>query len=175
MLYSNNRTGPDIPVNNFFLYFKFLRKRLIYSRLGAVGKNVDIRPFATLVQMNNIFLGDNIILRPGTEIHAGKDAKVIIEDDVLIASHVLITTNTHHYEDRERPINAQIETSKSIRVSRGAWITAHCVILQGVTIGEHSIVASNSVVTDDVEPYTIFGGVPARFIKEIPKQTNGSY
>ncbi|MBN2059406.1 MAG: acyltransferase [Deltaproteobacteria bacterium] len=169
MLYSRNRTGPDIPINNFFLYFKFLRKRLIYNKLGAVGKNVDIRPFATLVQMNNIFLGDNIILRPGTEIHAAKDSKVIIEDDVLIASHVLITTNTHHYLDYDKPINAQIETSKNVRIRRGAWITAHCVILQGVTIGEHSVVAANSVVTDDVEPYTISGGVPARFIKEILK------
>ena len=45
------------------------------------------------------------------------------------------------------------------------WIGARSVILQGVTIGEGAVVAAGSVVSRDVKPYTVVGGVPARFIK----------
>jgi len=117
--------------------------------------------------MGNIFLGDNIILRPGTEIHAEQSAEVVIEDYVLIAPHVFITVNTHNYLDYTKPIYLQEETSKSIKICSGSWISAFSIILQGVTIGEHSVVAANSVVANDVEPYTVVGGVPARFIKKI--------
>ena len=61
----------------------------------------------------------------------------------------------------------QKKTSKPIKICSGSWIGAYSIILQGVTIGEHSVVAANSVVANDVEPYTVVGGVPSRFIKKI--------
>jgi maltose O-acetyltransferase len=57
------------------------------------------------------------------------------------------------------------DNSKSIEVQDHVWIGGNSTILQGVTIGEGAIVAAGSVVTKDVEPYTIVGGVPAKFIK----------
>jgi len=56
-----------------------------------------------------------------------------------------------------------------VHIKRGAWIALNVVILPGVTIGENAIVATGSVVMKDVEPYTLVGGSPAKFIKDIPK------
>jgi len=53
-----------------------------------------------------------------------------------------------------------------ITVNKNVWIGANSVVLQNVTIGEGAVVASGSVVTKDVEPYTIVGGIPAKFIKK---------
>jgi len=167
MLYSKNRIGPDIPLTNLLLYFDFLKKRLIYSKLGAVGKNVDIRPYVTLVHMQKIFLGDNIILRPGTEIHANQNAEVVIEDNVLMGPHAFVTVNSHDYFDRLTPIAFQKEPSAPVNICSGAWICAYSIVLHGVTVGKNSIVAANSVVTRDVEPYTVVGGIPAKFIKKV--------
>ena len=55
-----------------------------------------------------------------------------------------------------------------MRVCRDVWIGAGCVICPGVTIGEHSIVAAGAVVTKDVPPDVIVGGVPAKVIKRLP-------
>lgn len=53
-----------------------------------------------------------------------------------------------------------------------AWLCSHCIILPGVTIGEGAIVASGAVVTKDVEPWTVVGGIPA---KEIAKREQKDY
>ena len=54
-----------------------------------------------------------------------------------------------------------------IRLERGVWVGSNATILQGVTIGEYSIVAAGAVVTRDVPPRTIVGGVPAKVIRHI--------
>ena len=57
--------------------------------------------------------------------------------------------------------------TKEIISEDKVWIGAGCIITQGVTIHEGAVVASGSVVTRDVAPYTLVGGVPAKFIKKI--------
>ena len=53
-----------------------------------------------------------------------------------------------------------------IIIKKGSWLAFGCHILSGVTIGEHSVVAANSVVTKDVPPYSVVAGNPARIVKQ---------
>ena len=88
---------------------------------------------------------------------------ITIEDDVLIGPKVNLITENH-------PLNPNDRKSlicKPIVVKRNAWIGAAVTILPGVTIGENSVVAAGAVVTADVPPNTIVGGVPAKFIRNI--------
>lgn len=87
-----------------------------------------------------------------------------IGDDVLIADHVTIFASNHRFEDPSRPIREQGETARGIRVGSDVWIATHAVILDGVTIGDGAVVAAGAVVSKDVPPGEIVGGVPARSI-----------
>jgi len=60
--------------------------------------------------------------------------------------------------------------TKGIKINDNAWVGMNCIILKGVTIGEGAIVAAGSVVTKDVQAWTLVGGNPARILKEIPEE-----
>ena len=97
---------------------------------------------------------------------------VTIEDDVLFAAYVHITDHSHGYEDIQFPICKQDIIHKGpVVIGRGSWLAFGCHILSGVTIGEHAVVAANSVVTKDVPAYTIVAGNPAKAIKKYDKES----
>ena len=93
-------------------------------------------------------------------------ALVTIEDCAFFGHDVLVLTGSHDYNqfgiDRQEAIIA-----KPITIKRGAWIASRAVILQGITIGEHSVVGAGSVVTKDVAPYAVVHGNPARTVKQL--------
>jgi acetyltransferase-like isoleucine patch superfamily enzyme len=62
--------------------------------------------------------------------------------------------------------------TKPIIIESNVYIGGNCSIYPGITIGQHSIVAPNSAVTKNVSPYTMVGGVPAKFIKKINLENN---
>lgn len=93
--------------------------------------------------------------------------EVRIDDDVLFAAFVHITDHSHDYQDIALPINKQGVISKGpVHICRGAWLAFGCHVLSGVTVGEHSVVAANAVVTKDVPPYTVVAGNPARIVRQ---------
>lgn len=115
-----------------------------YTNFGqfiTIGKNVFINHACSFLDMGGI----------------------TIEDNVLIGPKVNLITENHplNPDDRKALI------CKPIVIKRNAWIGAAATILSGVTIGENSIVAAGAVVTADVPPNSIVGGVPAKFIKNI--------
>lgn len=112
----------------------------------------------------------------------GKDAyigeEVIVIDDLgetpiqlTVGERASISprvTFVMHSQPNESRITPYVHSYKgSITVGSDAWIGTGAVILPGVSIGEGVVVAANAVVTKDVPPYTIVGGVPARKIKEV--------
>lgn len=108
-------------------------------------------------------------------VHIGKKVEIgymVLIDNrrpelVTIEDHVTITTMcvviSH---DLSRHFNEGKEVIGEVRIKRGAFIGMNSTIMPGVTIGEGAVVAAGSVVTHDVEPYTIVGGVPAKKIKD---------
>lgn len=90
---------------------------------------------------------------------------LVIGDDVLIADHVTIIPANHRHDDLDQPIRTQGETRQGIVIEDWAWIGSHATVLDGVTVGRGAIVAAGAVVTKDVPPLAIVGGVPARILR----------
>lgn len=88
---------------------------------------------------------------------------ITIEDNVLIAPKVSLLSEGHPISPDER----HSLVPKPIHIKKNAWIGANATILQGVTIGRNSVVASGSVVSKDVPDNVIVGGIPAKIIKTI--------
>jgi len=164
------RIGPDIPATHWLLYFRFGQK-IILRKLAKCGKNVWLRPGCTLVEMDSIEIGDNVVIRPGVQIYAdtANKAKVIIENNVLIAPNVFITVSNHNYKDPNVPIMFQGWTSETVVIREGAWLGANSIILEGNNIGKNSVVAAGAVVTKDVPDYCVVAGVPARIVSTLKK------
>ncbi len=92
---------------------------------------------------------------------------ITIGDRVYTAPLVQILAVNHVFADPTRPIIEQGITAEGIVIEDDAWIGAGAIITDGVHIGRGAVVAAGAVVTQDVLPHTVVGGVPARVLKEI--------
>jgi len=92
--------------------------------------------------------------------------QVTIGADCMLAPGVYILDVDHKFESRERPIRDQGYRTSAVKIGDDVWIGAGVFILKGVTIGNGAIIAANSVVIQDVPPFTIFGGSPARKLRD---------
>lgn len=95
---------------------------------------------------------------------------VEIGDRVYTSPFTQIIAVNHVFDDPQRPFVEQGITAEGIVVEDDVWLGAGAVITDGVRVGRGAVVAAGAVVTRDVAPHTVVGGVPARVIKEI----NGS-
>lgn len=112
-----------------------------YGKHTKIGKNVFINFDCTFLDLGGI----------------------TIEDGVLIAPKVSLLSEGHPISPEHR----HSLTVGHIHIKKNAWIGANVTILQGVTIGENSVVAAGSVVSKDVPDNVIVGGIPAKISKEI--------
>ena len=83
----------------------------------------------------------------------------------MISPYVMVTATIHNFEDVSVPMMWQGLSSKKVVIEDDVWVGGKSVILPGVTIGRGSIIAAGSVVTKDIPPFVIAGGVPAKIIK----------
>ncbi len=90
-----------------------------------------------------------------------------IGNNINLSSEVMIWTAQHDYCDPEFGT-----MFKPVVIGDYVWLGPRCIILPGVTIGAGAVVAAGAVVTKDVEPYTVVGGVPAQKIADRPKGLN---
>lgn len=92
---------------------------------------------------------------------------VIIGSHVNLAQGITVTALNHNFEDSEKRIDEQGVSTSTVIIEDDIWIGANAVVLPGVTIGHHSVVAAGAVVTKDVPPHSLVVGVPAKVIKQI--------
>ncbi len=97
---------------------------------------------------------------------------VSIGNDIRLAQNITLSGLNHNYEDIGMPIHEQGVATSPIIVEDETWIGANVVVLSGVTIGRHCIIAAGSIVTKDIPPYTVAAGNPARIIKEYDFTSN---
>lgn len=142
--------------------------RDLFSKL--IGKPVD-EGFGLFPPVYTDF-GRNITVGKRVFINAGccfqDQGGIEIGDDCLIGHEVVFAT-LNHVPDPARRADM---VAAPIKLGKGVWIGAHATLLAGVTVGDNAIVAAGAVVTKDVPPNTVVGGVPAKIIKTIePKET----
>lgn len=92
---------------------------------------------------------------------------VTIGSHVNLAQGITVTALNHNFGDASQRIDQQGVSTKAVVISDDCWIGANAVILPGVIIGEHCVVAAGAVVTKDVAPYSLVGGVPAKILKSL--------
>lgn len=100
-------------------------------------------------------------------IHCTVIGPVEIGSHVNIAQGVVISALNHNFEDKSKRIDEQGVSTDKITICDDVWIGANATVLGGVTIGSHSVVAAGAVVTKDVPPNTLAGGVPAKIIRQL--------
>ena len=99
---------------------------------------------------------------------------VEIGDHCMFANGCFVTDANHRFDDLDKPVPWQGFTSKGpTKVGDNVWCGANVVITSGVTVGERCVIGANSVVTEDLEPFTIAAGVPARALKQIERGGGG--
>ena len=149
-------------LNSLTLAEQTEKQKIIMELFGSVGSNP--------------FVGDNFHCDFGQHIHVGDNfhadynctmldlAEIRIGNNCLIGPDVGIYTAGHRLEPEGRTLDVY---GMPITIGNDVWIGGHSTILPGVTIGDGAVVAAGAVVTKDVEPNTIVGGVPAKVIKKI--------
>ncbi|UGA54990.1 acyltransferase [Vibrio sp. VB16] len=138
--------------------------RWVISKPFLMAKNrVRIYEGVTLWYPYRISIGKNVTINEYTYI-SGYGC-VSIGENVLIGHRVSILSSEHVHLSTEQTIRSQGVVAKKVDIGNDVWIGANVTILAGVTVGTGSILAAGAVVTTDVKPYTIVGGVPAKFIR----------
>ena len=110
-----------------------------------IGKNSLIGEYCVIRGQGGVTIGDRVYTSPFTQI--------------IAVNHV--------FDDPKRPFTDQGITAEGIIIEDDVWLGAGAVITDGVRVGRGAVVAAGAVVTKDVSPYTVVGGVPAREIKKI--------
>jgi len=157
------------------------------SKLGFLGENVYFESGVNLMRYpKNISLHAGMVIKSGARIcpcnetakvSIGKNTtvgyhtyifaseEITIGNDCLIAPFVYIVDSDHNIE-KEKLINQQPNTIAAINIGNDVWIGTGAKILKGVSIGDGAVIAAGALVKDDVAPYTIVGGIPAKKISE---------
>ena len=144
--------------------------REIMGRL--TGKRIDetfrlFPPFYTDFG-KNISIGKDVFVNSGC--HFQDQGGITIGDGSLIGHNVVLATINHDLD----PAKNRKNHYAPIRIGEHVWIGSNATVLPGVTIGDWAVVAAGAVVTKDVPPYTVVGGIPARILKNIPAETVGT-
>jgi maltose O-acetyltransferase len=141
-------------------------KRYWTMRLGSIGDNSKIYGPITILNPQNVSIGDHVTINHFVSI-ISKTEKITIGDNVRISIGTKIIgtgLNTHAIEGESRT-----HESKPINIANDVWIGANSVITAGINIGQGAVIAAGSVVNKDIDAFTAVGGVPAKKIKNLSK------
>ncbi len=144
---------------NTYLPFPMAIKRLVLQMFGAkIGSNVVIKPKVNikypwfLVIEKNTWVGEKVWIDNLTMIHIGAN--------VCLSQGCYLLTGNHDFTTSSFDLIV-----KPITIEDGAWIGAQSTVCPGVHVGSHAVLTVNSVATKNMEPYSIYQGNPAVFVK----------
>ena len=144
------KTRPNWWIRIFsFLYLKRGKGSVIYRSVRQ-----DLPPF-------NLFsLGKYSVVEDFSCLNNA------VGDHVNLAQNVTVTGLNHNYQDTGKRIDEQGVSTQPITIEDDVWVGANSVILPGVTLGKHCVVAAGSVVSRSIPPYSVCAGSPAKVVKQ---------
>lgn len=141
----------------YFLFGRFRVVLLSLFGMKCAGEDA-FYPTVKVWAPWNIEIGKHVAIDDNVNLYSVD--RITIGTKVAISREAFICTASHDITKPNRPL-----ITAPITICDGAWIGSRAIILPGVTIGEGAIVAAGAVVTKDVEPWSVVGGNPAKFIK----------
>lgn len=122
----------------------------------------------------NVYMGENSYPPIGMMVVNSEKTQVIVGNNVSLAPYVTFVAETAANNGKKindlSYVKTHITKSLSIIISDEVWIGANVTLMPGVRVGECSVIGAGSVVTRDIEPYSIYAGVPARKIRTLDKE-----
>lgn len=135
------------------------------------GEKLRVHSTASIRNAQNITVGKNSHINYNCCIWCGENSKIILGDNLLMGPGVKMFS-TNHGTFKDEPMTFQNSIEADIVIGNDCWIGANAVILKGVTIPDGCVVAAGAVVSKSLpEPYTIYGGIPAKKIS-VRKETS---
>lgn len=151
-----------LPRMRAFNYIKSVYLRLFFR--ANIGSRVVFYPGIWIFTGRELVLGSDVDLATGVLLTT--DGGLQIGDRVLVGYGTKILTSNHRVPPLPEIVFSSGHEKKAVVIEKDVWIGANCIILPGVTIGQGSVIAAGSVVTKSVPSNTVFGGVPARFMRK---------
>ena len=149
-----------LPRYRLFCVLKSWFLRLVGAKVGS---GVVIYPGVWIAPGRNLIIGDEVDLAKDVIITTSGGVK--IGDRTLVGYRTQILSANHSVPPIGQPFPISGDSFAEVAIGSDVWIGANCVVTAGVNIGEGAVVAAGSVVTKDVPPNAIVGGVPAKIIR----------
>jgi acetyltransferase-like isoleucine patch superfamily enzyme len=171
----------SLPWNRARIHWELMRREA-FARWPLHGNVLEA------LREERLELGPQVLFEPGVWITAPGSARIRIGGGsflnlgVMVAAHELVeigehcmfangcfvTDGSHRFDDPDRPVPWQGFTTKGpTRIGDNVWCGANVVITSGVTVGERCVIGANSVVTEDLPPFSIAAGAPAKVLRQI--------
>jgi acetyltransferase-like isoleucine patch superfamily enzyme len=170
-----------LPWNRARIHYELLRRQC-FARWPIEGNVLEA------LTEGRLELGPQVLFEPGVWITAPAPARirigggtflnqrvmvaamelVEIGEHCMVANGCFVTDANHRFDDHDRPITWQGFTSKGpTRIGDNVWCGANVVVTSGVTIGRRCVIGANAVVTEDIPPFSIAAGAPAKVLRAI--------
>jgi len=141
------------------IFLRYPRNMLLRLFGAKIPLSSLIYPSCKIWAPWNLEVGEYSCVGPNTELY--NKAPIIIKDNCIVSQGTHLYTASHDYTDRSHPL-----IYSPIIIENQVWIAADVFVGMGVTIGEGAVVGARAAVFKDVEPWTVVGGNPAKFIKK---------
>lgn len=147
---------------NYLNYQRNKRKGYWERKLKKIGSNSHIYPNVIIHVPNMVSLGERVNI--AEYVHMWGGGGIEIGDNVIIASHTVITSQTH---SKNANLYRESSVMKAVKIGNNCWIGSGAIIFPGVEIGDNSIIGAQTVVTRNVPANSVFLGVPGNVIETL--------
>jgi len=158
-------TGKDFIIEDYAEINCKSNRGIVTGDRVTIGKHAIIRPTNAYGGAigEGLRIGNNSSIGPFAYI--GCSGFIDIGDNVIMGPRVGIFAENHHFDNLKIPIREQGVKRSFVKINDDCWIASNVVILAGVTIGRGCVIASGSVVTKDIPPFSVVAGIPAKVVK----------
>lgn len=133
--------------------------------MRTAGARLRIYDHVSIVNPQNILIGNDVVINPGCFLVAS-EAELVIGDDCLLAPRCFLETMNHRFSDPTLPIRLQGRAAAPIRLGRDVWLGYGVVVLPGTTIGDGAVAGAYTLINRDVPAMTVNVGNPVRQVGE---------